>query len=212
MSEENDFPIDGLLALEPSPDEEAWEAYLIFALEHMGAGDEATAIDMGSLRKLEQAIGVQLPFEIGLLLVVGVPDSDEWVRWGNEPAQEYAEWKEQVLSRILTEVETTDVWTDAWGSRPGTAEDRAAAVRSAHGSAAPLLPLYRNRVVPLTIADGEEIAESNPILAIDGATVTTVGTDLAAWLNNEFDVPLPMWPETPARSFPFWADLSSDND
>lgn len=212
MSEETDFPIDGLLALEPSPDEEAWEAYLVFALEHMGAGDEATAIEMGSLLKLEQAIGVQLPFEIGLLLVVGVPDSDDWVRWGNDPAQEYAEWDEQVLSRILVEVETTDVWTTAWGSRPGTAEDREAAVRSAHAAAAPLLPLYRNRVVPLTIADGEEIAESNPILAIDGATVTTVGTDLAAWLNSEFDVPLPMWPETAARSFPFWADLSSDTD
>ncbi len=211
MSDENDFPIDGLLALEPSPDEEAWEAYVIFALEHMGAGDESTAIEMGTLQKLEQVIGVQLPFEVGLLLVVGVPDSDDWVRWGDDPAQEYAEWNGRVLSRLLTDVELGDIWASGWGTRPDDAESRRSIVTAAHVDAAPLLPLYRNRVVPLTTADGEDAAESNPILALDGATVTTVGTDLAAWLNSEFDVPLPMWPETAARSFPFWTDLETNS-
>lgn len=208
MSDDDDFPIDGLLALEPSPDEDAWEAYVVFALEQMGAGDEANAIEMGVLRKLEQTIGVQLPFEIGLLLVVGVPDSDDWMRWGDDPAQQYADWNDRVLSRLLTDVESGSVWPSAWGTRPDDAESRRSIVVSAHADAAPLLPLYRNRVVPLTAADGEDSADSNPILALDGATVTTVGTDLASWLNEEFDVPLPMWPETAARSFPFWSDLA----
>jgi len=207
MSDEADFPIDGLLALEPSPDEEAWEAYTIFALENMGAGNEATSIDMGTLRKLEEAIGVQLPFEIGLLLVVGVPESNEWVRWGDDPAHEYAQWNEHVLSRILSDVESADFWSPAWGTRPDIRDDRRSVVTAAHANSAALLPLYRNHVVPLTVAHGEETAESNPILALDGARVTTVGTDLAAWLNTEFGVPLPMWPETAERSFQFWSDL-----
>lgn len=211
MSDETDFDIDGLLALEPTPDEDAWEAYVVFALEQMGAGDEATAIDMGALRKLEQALGVQLPFEIGLLLVVGVPDADDWVRWGDDPAQEYHDWRAQVLDRILTAVEVEEFWSDAWGARPADPETCKEVVTVAHENAAPLLPLYRDRVVPLTVAEGEDAAESNPILALNGATVTTVASDLAAWLNSEFDVPLPMWPETAARSFPFWSDLERHN-
>lgn len=211
MSDETDFDIDGLLALEPSPDEDAWEAYVVFALEQMGAGDEAMAIDMGALRKLEQALGVQLPFEIGLLLVVGVPESDEWVRWGDDPAQEYREWKAHILDRILAAVEVEEFWSDAWGERPRDAETRKDRVTAAHASAAPLLPLYRDRVVPLSIAEGADAAESNPILALNGASVRTVASDLAAWLNGEFDVPLPMWPETAARSFPFWSDLERDD-
>jgi len=209
MSDDTDFPIDGLLALEPSPDEEAWEAFLVFALEHMDAGDEAMAIEMGTLRKLEKAIGIQLPFEVGLLLVIGVPDDDDWVRWGDDPATQYDNWNEQVLARILTDVEATDLWVPSWGPRPADAEGRERAVRAAHASAAPLLPLYRNRVVPLANAVGEDAPESNPILAIDGGSVTTVATDLAAWLNTEFDVPLPMWPETAPRTFPFWSSLTS---
>lgn len=207
MTDHDDFPIDGLLALEPSPDEEAWEAFLVFALEHMDAGDEAMAIDMATLRKLEKAIGVQLPFEVGLLLVIGVPDSDEWIRWGEDPAAEYDHWRTDVLERVVVDLETTGRWPDAWGARPDSAAARSAAVREHHEGAAPLLPLTRNRAVPLSIADGEEAPESNPILAIDGAAVTTVATDMAAWLNAEFDVPLPMWPETAPRTFPFWSQL-----
>ncbi len=207
MNDETNFDIDGLLALEPSPDEEAWEAYVVFALEQMGAGDEDMAIDMGTLRKLEQALGVQLPFEIGLLLVVGVPESDDWVHWGDDPAKEYRDWNSLVLDRILAAVEDEEFWSDAWGERPGDAQTRKEVVTAVHASAAPLLPLYRDRVVPLTIANDADAAESNPILALQGASVRTVASDLAAWLNGEFDVPLPMWPETAARSFPFWTDL-----
>lgn len=207
MTDSEDFPIDGLLALEPSPDEEAWEAFLVFALEHMDAGDEAMAIDMRTLRKLEKAIGVQLPFEVGLLLVIGVPDSDDWIRWGDDPGAQYRQWTEDVLGRVVTDLESAGRWPDAWGARPDSSELRSEAVREHHAAAAPLLPLTRNRVVPLTIADGEEASESNPILSIDGANVTTVATDMAAWLNAEFDVPLPMWPETAPRRFSFWSDL-----
>lgn len=211
MTDDADFPIDGLLALEPSPDEEAWEAFLVFALEHLGGGDEATAIDMATLRRLEKALGVQLPFEIGLLLVIGVPDSDDWIRWGDDPGGQHEAWRERTLARILSDVETGGFWAPTWGERPDDATGRDEVVRSAYAAAAPLLPLHRNAAVPLTIADGEETAESNPIFEISGATVRVAGTDLAAWLNREFDVPLPMWPETPPREFTFWSDLLDDD-
>lgn len=211
MTDDSEFAIDGLpveqlIALEPRPDEDAWEAYLLFAMEAIG-GDESTAIEMSALRSLERAIGVQLPFEVGLMLVIGVPESDDWYRWGSNPATQYAEWKELTVQRILSDVEAQDFWAASWGERPASAEARESVVRAEHAMSAPLLPLYRDHAIPLTSADGEQAAESNPVLAVNGASVTTVGTDIAAWLTSEFDVPLPMWPETADRSFPFWSDL-----
>lgn len=212
MHDDSDFSVDGLpvdqlIGLDPTPDEDAWEAYLLFAMEQIG-GEESNAIEMQSLRALEKSIGVQLPFEVGLLLVIGVPDSDEWYRWGSDPSTQYAEWKERTVQSILGDVETKEFWAPAWGPRPDSADARESVVRAEHAMSAPLLPLFNDRVVPLTAADGEATAESNPVLAIEGAFVTTAGTDIAAWLTNEFDVPLPMWPETAARSFPFWSDLA----
>lgn len=212
MHEDSEFAIDGLpveqlIALEPAPDEDAWEAYLLFAMEEID-GVESTAIDMQSLRTLEKAIGVQLPFEVGLLLVVGVPDSDDWFRWGSDPTTQYEEWKERTVQGILTDVEAQGFWAAAWGPRPGSGDARESVVRAEHAKSTPLLPLYKNHVVPLTAAEGEEAAESNPVFAISGASISTVGSDIAAWLTNEFDVPLPMWPETSPRTFSFWCDLA----
>lgn len=200
-----DVPLDGLIALEPSPDEEAWEAYLLFALEQLG-GEEKTAVEMKTLAALERAVGTQLPFEVGLLLVIGVPDLDGWRRWGDDPASDLDAWRAEMLSDILRDVEC-GFWTDAWGARPERSSEIHDVVRSKFAAAAPLLPLFGNRAIPLVCADGEKKAESNPVLAIDGTSVATVGTDLAAWLTNEFDVPLPMWPTTPERRFSFWSEL-----
>ena len=205
---DNDIPIDGLIALEPTPDEEAWEAYLLFALENLEATEE-TAIDMRTLAAIERAVGVRVPFEVGLLLVIGVPDAEGWFRWGDDPAAELVSWNERTLGAILDDVEHRQFWSEAWGARPADEEVRARRVRKLYADAAPVLPLYRNRVVPLVPAAGETAAESNPVLALDGASVTTAGTDIAAWITNEFGVPLPMWPETPPRTFTFWSDLLS---
>jgi len=206
MTTDDDFPIDGLPGLDPSPDEEAWETYLTFALEHLGA-DGSTGLTNSALADLEQALGTQLPFESGLLLVMGVPDDDRWRRWGDDPAAEFATWNAGLLDGILFDVEENDVWMDSWGHRPDSEADRAALVGAALATAPPLLPLYGHRAVPIGQALGEEKAESNPVLSISGTDLITYGSDLAAWLHAEFDVPLPMWPETPYRRFEFWSDF-----
>ena len=205
-----DVPLDGLIALEPSPDEDAWEAYLVFALEQLG-GDEERAADMKTLAALERAVGTQLPFEVGLLLVIGVPDVDGWRRWGDDPALDLDVWRAETLSDVLRDVDG-GFWADAWGVRPERSDQGHEVVRARFAGAAPLLPIFSNRAIPLVCADGELEAESNPVLAIDGTTITTVGTDLAAWLTNEFDVPLPMWPTTPERRFSFWSDLNQSSE
>lgn len=200
----DEFPFDRLL--DPSPDEEAWDAYIEFALERLGA-DESTALSMVGLQSLEAAWGAMLPYEVGLFLVMGVPDEEGWRRWGSDPAAELAEWNDELLTGILSEVTNADLWLPAWGEAP-SASEREAHVAELFSAAPQLLPIYRNCAIPLSPGRDESSAESNPVLAISNATVTVRGTDLAAWLHNEFEVPLPMWPETPARWFPFWSELA----
>lgn len=174
---DDDAPLEELIGLEPPPDEEAWEAYLLWAMDRLGA-DGTTSVDMKTLALLEKALGRQVPFEVGLLLVIGVPDSDGWHRWGADPAAQLLDWNRnlQIANRPI--------------------------------DASPLLPLYRNHAVPVGLAEGQETASSNPVLRIEGDRVRIAGRDLAAWLTAEFDVPLPMWPDTAPRYFPFWSDLA----
>lgn len=174
---DHDTPLDELIELEPAPDEEAWEAYLLWAMEQLGA-DESTAVEMETLRRLEEALGMQVPYEIGLLLVIGVPATDGWHRWGDDPAAQLEEWR------------------------------RGLGIEGVPEDASPLLPLYGNNAVPTAVADGLDSPTSNPILRIENGAVTVVGANLAAWLTSEFGVPLPMWPDTPPRHFPFWSNAS----
>lgn len=203
---EDDFPLDGMPALDPTPDEDAWEAYLTFALERLGA-DGSNGVTNAQLAELEAACGVALPFEIGLLLVMGVPDGERWRRWGDDPAGELAEWNAGLLDGILFDVVENDIWYPAWGDKPDP-DHRGAAITEQFSAAPQLLPLYGHRAVPLAIATDETAMEANPILSIMQTDVIVYGKDLADWLHREFEVPLPMWPPTAKRTFPFWSDLS----
>ena len=122
---------------------------------------------MKTLAALGRAVGTQLPFEVGLLLVIGVPDVAGWRRWGDDPASDLDAWRAETLSDILRDVDS-GFWTDAWGVRPERRGEIHDVVRSKFAGAAPLLPLFDNRAIPLVRADGEPEAESNPVLSIDG--------------------------------------------
>lgn len=193
-------------ALDPSPDEEAWEAFLVFALDHMG-GNPDNGLSNANLQTLEAAVGRQLPFELGLLLVLGVPDGDRWWRWDEDPAARVTDWNSALLDGILFDVEENGLWLPSWGDRPTASADRSAAVSQLVAEASPLLPIYGHRAMPLDVAVDETAPEANPVFSIVQTDIITYGTDLASWLHREFEVPLPMWPETATRTFPFWSDL-----
>lgn len=205
-SSPEDLFVKGLAELDPTPDEDAWDAFVTLAVERIG-GSEANALSNAQLAELEGAIGEALPFEIGLLLVMGVPDGDEWWSW-QDPAADVSRWQTMVRDGLLASVVHGDLWSAEWGIRPDDDSEREAALLAALAQAAPLLPLHGYDAVPLGVARDETDTSANPILRIQGGRAVTVGVDLAGWLNNGFDVPLPMWPETAARYFPFWSELT----
>ncbi|MBT8241639.1 MAG: hypothetical protein HKN94_16780 [Acidimicrobiales bacterium] len=172
----------GFPELDPRPDEEAWEAYLTFAAPILGS-DDALGLENDQLIALEEELGTQLPFEIGLLLVMGVPPTDGWWRWHSDAAERLA------------------AWNDLIGASLGvSADDLVAAPK--------LLPLFEDYAVPVEPATGREATESNPILHLGDDGVTVAGLDLADWLHKQFDIPLPWWPENEPRTFPFWSEIT----
>jgi len=177
---------DGFPLLDPSPDEDAWEAFLEFAWDRIG-GQDANGVDNPLVAKIEAALGAMLPFEVGLLLVMGVPDGDEWFRWSEDPAADLAAFNAHL--------------------RRGFDDD---ATRQAFDAAPQLLPLHSHFAVPVTVARDEASSDANPILAVRGSHITVAARDLAEWLHRQFDVPLPMWPETAERWFPFWSEFGSE--
>ncbi|MEM7284973.1 MAG: hypothetical protein AAF480_01355 [Actinomycetota bacterium] len=202
------FGFDETPFLEPAPDEEAWEAYLEFALERLGA-DGGTGLTNRQLAVVEDELGHELPYEVGLLLVMGVPDDEGWLDWRDDPDSQLARWDAEVLGGIVFGIRENAFWSPTFGPRPEDIDDRVAAAEAAYDGLPRLFPLYRDRAVPLMTPDGFDSASGNPVLSVAQTDVVEYGSDLADWLHKDFDVPLPTWERTGERRFPFWSELTT---
>jgi hypothetical protein len=152
-------------------------------------------------------VGCQLPFETGLLLVMGAPVAEGWHQW-HEPDADWAAWNEQLVGGVCFDIEHNNFWFDGWGPQPTALAARLQTAREQFESNVPkLFPIYNGRAMPLTAADGQENSDGNPVFSVDRTEVLMFGDDLAAWMHREFEVPLPMWPAE-ERRFPFWTDLT----
>lgn len=199
-----DFDLDAMF-VEPRPDEDAWEAFMNLALERIG-GERSPGLSNRQIGELEEVLGYQMPFEIGLMLVMAVPSAEPWRQWTNA-VDDWSAWNEQLVAGFVFDIEHNDVWSIDWGPKPATLAGQINVMREQLDAAPALFPIYGNHVVPLTAAEGQANSDGNPILLIDGSSVAVLGDDLAAWMHRQFEVPLPMWPAEP-RTFPFWSALA----
>lgn len=203
----SDLDLDATPFPEPAPDEEAWEAYLVFALEHLGA-DGSTGLTNKELAVVERALGAQLPFEVGMLLVMGVPDDDGWRDWRHEPVEQLREWAAYIRDGVVFDVRENEFWSPSFGPRPSDVDERCEVAGAAVDELSPLFPLYRHRAVPVAAPDGFASSSGNPILSVVQTDVVQYAPDLAAWLHRDFRVPLPTWEHEGERRFPFWSELT----
>ncbi len=199
------FGFDETPFLEPSPEEDAWEAYLGFALEHLGA-DGSTGLTNKQLAVVEDALGHELPFELGLLLVMGVPDDERWYDWRDDPADQLAQWDAWVLEGIVFDIRENDFWSPTFGPRPDDLDERVAVAETAFSRLPRLFPIGGHRAMPVTVPHGFDSASGNPVLSVVQTDVIQYASDLADWLHKDFGVPLPLWEPTGERRFPFWSE------
>jgi hypothetical protein len=201
------FGFDEAPFLEPAPDEEAWEAYLDFAMDRLGS-DGSRGLTNAQLAVVEDALGTELPFEIGLLLVMGVPD-DGWHDWRDDPAERLAAWNETVLGGITFDIRENGFWSPSFGPRPDDIDARLEAATRAYPELPTLFPIHGNRAVPVAAAPGFDSASGNPILSVVRTDVVVYADDLAGFLNRDFGVPLPLWQREGERRFTFWSELTA---
>lgn len=204
---DDSFGFDETPFLEPAPDEEAWEKYLEFALEHLDA-DGSRGLTNAQLAVVEDALGIELPFEVGLLLVMGVPDDDGWRDWREDPVDQLRQWRAWVTDGVVFDVRENDFWSPTFGPRPEGLEERIAAAAHAVDALDPLFPLYGHRAIPVATPAGHDSASGNPVLSVMQTDVVEYGRDLADWLHRDFRVPLPTWEMPGERRFPFWSELT----
>jgi hypothetical protein len=206
VSDDDDFGFDETPFLEPAPDEEAWGAYLTLAVERLES-DGSTGLTNAQLAAVEAAVGAQLPFEVGLLLVMGVPAKEPWVDWRHDPEAIVADWNRRITASVLSAIEHEDYWWPGFGARPSEPATRLSVARAGVDALPATLPLHGNHAVLLEATLPAGTNDGNPVLSIVGIDIAPAGDDLAQWLGREFDVPLPMWPQPEGREFTFWSDI-----
>lgn len=208
---EADFPLDGGFPLDPSPDEEAWSAWLDHALPQID-GNPENGLTNAQLAAFEQVVGAQLPFELGLLLVMGVPDGDRWWRWDENPAAEWHRWLDQLHGGVLFDVEHNGLWLHSWGAPPASVEERLSTVQSMLDAAPPLVPVRGHRCMPVVpVVPGDE-PRSIPVYSIVQTDIVIYGDDLAGWFHKQFDLALPLWEHAGEADVPFWSPLIEHNN
>lgn len=174
--------------LDPRPNEDAWEAYLNFVRPLIGASDD-TGLDAPAVKNLNEIVGGTIPYEVELLLVMGVPETFPWHNWSDDPQAQIDKWHAEVCSLLnISEAEL------------------------AHAPA--LLPIFANIAIPTGLSASAAEADDDagntvPLLRVEASGVSLAGLDLADWLHKQFDAPLPWWPDNQPEPVPFWSDRIS---
>ncbi|GLY64689.1 hypothetical protein [Amycolatopsis taiwanensis] len=126
-----------------------------------------------------------------------------WPEWrGGDPAELRKQLNWPVES-ILWSVETNGHWVGAWGARPDTPEAAVAVARRLLADVPRMIPIYAHRYLPAGRG-----TFGHPVLSIWGTDIIYYGTDLADYVNYEFEEPRPEHPEdwSPHATVSFWRD------
>jgi len=187
--------------------EDDWEGFLLVALDSLE--EECFGMSNSLLAEVEGVVGMQLPFEVGMLLIMGVPDDDRWVRWEDNPQKVWDDWTETVRSGVQFDVEHNAFWLAEWGPKPKALADQRDRVAEHVAVAPPLFPLYGHRAIPLSTPTGYPSSMGNPVLSIVQTDVIRFGNDVGAWMHKDFGVPLPAWSAEGERwrNFGMWTEM-----
>lgn len=110
------------------------------------------------------------------------------------------------LEGLIFDVETNSLWLPEWGTKPGTAKDRAAIVTEAVARAPRLIPVYGHRYMPETPHEA-----GNPVFSVMQSDIIVYGATLEQYISNEFGGGEFVVAET-VRYIPFWSSLAGWDD
>ncbi|MFF4592934.1 hypothetical protein [Amycolatopsis sp. NPDC001319] len=139
-----------------------------------------------------------------------VPEPDTWTTW-EKPWPEWrdgdaAELRKQLdwpVDYLLWDIDKIGYWRPDWGTRPESLDAALQVARLALADVPRLVPVYAHRFLPAGRG-----TSGHPVLSVRGTDTIYFGTDLAEYIDREFEEPAPELPDdwSPQATVPFWRD------
>ncbi len=161
----------------------------------------AEPLDAREFTDVEQRYGFAFNPDHRTLLAAGLPTGPRWPDWRDGDPDRLRERLAAPVAGVLFDVQENGYWHPTWGERPSRTAFALAVARRHLDEAPRLIPVYGHRYTPALPEPGL------PVLSVMQTDVIVYGTDLAAYLRHEFDLPVGDPTSAPAP-VPFWSDLT----
>jgi len=150
------------------------------------------------IQTAESNCNIHFPPDLKRFYQTGLPVGERFFDWrGTEPG---CDLNADFEDGVLFDVKQNAFWYNKWGEDPGEMDQRLQIARVALQSCPRLIPIYRHRCMA-----SEPCEAGQPVLSIHQTDIIWYGTDLAAYLVEEFHIePVREALDTPAASIPFW--------
>ncbi|MGW4406633.1 hypothetical protein ACWEJ6_21570 [Nonomuraea sp. NPDC004702] len=164
------------------------------------------------LARIEQDYGFEFADDHRAFLAAGLPVRQPWEEgqtwenpwpdWRNgdpEALRKHVAWP---VDCLLWDVEHGH-WRSSWGERPSDPLEAVETARFRLADTPRMAPLYAHRFLPAGRG-----TYGHPVLSMRGWDIIYYGTDLADYINQEFQEPRPGRGEEwqPHATVPFWRD------
>jgi hypothetical protein len=177
----------------------------VTAMKRLGVRFTA-GLEAEELAAIEKTHSLQIPPDLGALLLYAVPVGDKFPDWRG-PIVELETLLSRPLEGLLFDVERNNFWVSSWGPRPADLSKALAIARKAVAGAPKLAPVYMHRYMP-----AEPDGVGNPVLSVHQTDIIRYANDLPHYLWREFAVPLPPRAWTTPIEVRFWDELIRLNE
>jgi hypothetical protein len=192
------------------------EAEAARRLTQLGCCEVEEGLTGGEFTRIEQAFGLEFADDHRAFLAAGLPtgappprpgwietNNSPWPDWRNGDPDELRKSLDWPVRGVLFDV-GHGYWHDAWGTRPKKRADALKAARHHLAGVPRMIPVFGHRYLPAGRG-----TYGHPVLSIYQTDVICYGTDLADYINREFERPrrsiTAEW--QPQATVAFWRDF-----
>jgi len=166
-----------------------------------GRIDWGPGLGADELDAAERKWSIRFPPDLRFFLETVSSEADGFTHWTSTPDEVIAERLAWPFEGFCFDIEHSDLWLPAWGSKPETLAERIEVFRPFYEAAPKLIPVFAHRYLP-----AEPLAAGNPVFSVYQSDIIYYGADLANYLENEFFGRSEIEPWPVERRIPFWSD------
>ncbi len=180
-------------------------------LARLGRVDLLPGLSDAEFARVEEEFGFEFGDDHRAFLAAGLPMGrpspahrrQPWPNWRDGDPDELRETLARPVDGVLFDVEYNSFWSPRWGARPDAPAEALEVARAELATVPRMVPVASHRYLPAGRG-----TYGHPVLSMSQSDVIYYGTDLADYIDREFNGPLP-WDDAsqPRATVPFWRDL-----